>query len=63
MNVIDEFTQRLDIKNKTKIFLIVKELLRHSSVGTQFMLITPDTLGLELDNEIQHVVVSQAELV
>ena len=63
LHVIDEFTQRLDIKNKTKIFLIVKELLRHSSVGTQFILITPDTLGLELDNEIQHVVVSQAELV
>lgn len=63
LHVIDEFTQRLDIKNKTKIFLIVKTLLEHSSVGTQFMLITPDTLGLELEHDIQHVVVSQAELI
>ena len=62
LHVIDEFTQRLDIKNKTKIFLIVKELLNLSAVGTQFMLITPDTLGLDLEDDIQHVVVSQAEL-
>ena len=62
LHVIDEFTQRLDIKNKTKIFLIVKELLKHSSLGTQFILITPDTLGMELQNDIQHVVVSQAEI-
>ena len=40
----------------------MKELLNHSALGTQFMLITPDTLGLELENDIQHVVVSQAEL-
>lgn len=62
LHVIDEFTQRLDLKNKTKIFLIVRELLKHSSIGTQFILITPDTLGLELESDIQHVVVSQAEL-
>lgn len=62
LHVIDEFTQRLDIKNKAKIFLIVKELLNHSAMGTQFILITPDTLGLELESDIQHVVVSQAEL-
>lgn len=62
LHVIDEFTQRLDNKNKTKIFLIVKELLKHSKLGTQFILITPDVLGLELDQDIQHVVVSQAEL-
>ncbi len=63
LHVIDEFTQRLDIKNKTKIFLIVKELLQISALGTQFILITPDTLGLELEQDIQHVVVSQAELI
>jgi chromosome segregation ATPase len=62
LHVIDEFTQRLDTKNKSKIYSIVKKMLDESN-NTQFILITPDTLGLELDNTIQHVVITQAELV
>ena len=63
LHVIDEFTQRLDTKNKTKIFMIVKELLSNSKEETQFILITPDTLGIAIEDNIQHVVVSQAQIV
>jgi chromosome segregation ATPase len=63
LHVIDEFTQRLDAKNKAKIFLIVKELLMRSKEETQFILITPDTLGIEIEENIQHVVVSQAQII
>lgn len=61
LHVIDEFTQRLDVKNKTKIFKIVKDLLVQT-VDTQFILITPDTLGIEIDEDVQHVVISQAQI-
>lgn len=58
IHVIDEFTQRLDTYNKTRIFKIVRSLVGESLLG-QFVLVTPDTLGIEIEDDIQHLVVSE----
>ena len=65
IHAIDEFSQRLDLKNKNKIFRVVDQLVKMSnniiSLPVQFILLTQDAFGLDLGENIQHIVFVQAK--
>ncbi|MFW9930450.1 MAG: hypothetical protein ACFFD1_13730, partial [Candidatus Thorarchaeota archaeon] len=66
LHAIDEFTQRLDLKNKNKVFRVVEKLIdsnnQRSGNLTQFILITQDAFGIDL-GDIQHIVFAQAKII
>ena len=65
VHAIDEFSQRLDLKNKNKIFRVVDRLVtiykNAISLPVQFILLTQDVFGLDLGENIQHIVFAQAK--
>ncbi|NHK32790.1 MAG: hypothetical protein FK730_15680 [Asgard group archaeon] len=66
IHAIDEFTQRLDEKNKALAFSIAirtqKLAGENSRHVPQFILLCPDALNVELKNEVNHLVVSEMKV-
>ncbi|MHA2105728.1 MAG: AAA family ATPase [Candidatus Hodarchaeales archaeon] len=66
IHTIDEFTQRLDLKNKNKVFRIVQKLMdtlsNEKNEPTQFILITQDAFGIDLVN-VQHIIFANAKMI
>ncbi len=67
IHAIDEFTQRLDEKNKALAFSIAIRTQKLASENSrflpQFILLCPDALDVELSNNIHHMVVSEMMVV
>jgi chromosome segregation ATPase len=67
IHAIDEFTQRLDEKNKALAFSIAVRTQKlageNSRYVPQFMLLCPDALNVDLLDEINHLVVSEMKVV
>ncbi len=67
IHAIDEFTQRLDEKNKALAFSIAIRTQKLTSENSrflpQFILLCPDALDVELSNNIHHMVVSEMMVV
>ncbi|NHJ48033.1 MAG: AAA family ATPase [Asgard group archaeon] len=67
IHAIDEFTQRLDDKNKALAFSIAVRTQKlageNSRFVPQFILLCPDALNVELLDEINHLVVSEMKVV
>lgn len=66
LHAIDEFTQRLDVTNKTVVLNMVREtvtfLSEQQGYTPQFLLIAPDTLGMQLDEKVHHLVFTLANM-
>jgi chromosome segregation ATPase len=67
IHAIDEFTQRLDDKNKALAFSIAVRTQKlageNSRFVPQFILLCPDALNVELLDDINHLVVSEMKVV
>ncbi len=67
IHAIDEFTQRLDEKNKALAFSIAIRTQKLASENSrfipQFVLLCPDALNVEITKDINHLVVSELKVV
>jgi len=67
IHAIDEFTQRLDEKNKTLAFNIALRTQTLASENTrfapQFLLLCPDAINVKLSPNINHIVVSELKVI
>ncbi|MBN1331159.1 MAG: AAA family ATPase [Candidatus Heimdallarchaeota archaeon] len=67
IHAIDEFTQRLDDKNKALAFSIAIRTQKLASENSrfipQFILLCPDALNVEITKDINHLVVSELKVV
>ncbi len=67
IHAIDEFTQRLDEKNKALAFSIAVRTQKlageNSRFVPQFILLCPDALDVDLSDNIHHMVVSEMKVV
>ncbi|MHA1585740.1 MAG: AAA family ATPase [Candidatus Heimdallarchaeota archaeon] len=67
IHAIDEFTQRLDEKNKALAFSIAVRAQKlageNSRFVPQFILLCPDALDVDVSNNIHHMVVSEMKVV
>ena len=66
IHAIDEFTQRLDEKNKSLAFSIAVRTQKlageNSRYTPQFILLCPEAIDVELSNNINHLVVSELKV-
>ncbi|HUU86534.1 MAG TPA: AAA family ATPase [Candidatus Glassbacteria bacterium] len=67
IHAIDEFTQRLDEKNKALAFSIAVRTQKLASENSrfvpQFMLLCPEAIDVKLSDDIHHVVVSETKVI
>ncbi|MCF2142487.1 MAG: AAA family ATPase [Candidatus Heimdallarchaeota archaeon] len=67
IHAIDEFTQRLDEKNKTLAFNIALRTQTLASENSrfvpQFILLCPDAINVDLSSNINHIVVSELKVI
>jgi len=67
IHAIDEFTQRLDDKNKALAFSIALRTQKLASENSrfipQFILLCPDALNVEITKDINHLVVSELKVI
>ena len=68
VHALDEFTQKLDVEFKSAAFRMALDAVAwarehsHGFFAPQFVLLCPDTLGIEIDSQdVSHVVVVRAE--
>ncbi|MFX1255660.1 MAG: AAA family ATPase [Promethearchaeota archaeon] len=66
IHAIDEFTQRLDDTNKLRAFNMVRKMISKSTEDANdhafFILVCPHIKGIELSDDIQHLIFCQAEI-